>query len=200
MTVQIINFYFPTMHTAKVKSRDNVEYVLRDKEGNIKPLFQVNAIGAFLVKLGIQVPQQSFISSLFGSWVEKMRLSNLITTTGKAGIAARINGTSSPAAYDYVAIGTGTTAANIADTTLETEITTGGGERAQGTPSVTTTDTTDDTATVVKTFTFSSSFAVTEAGLLNAASSGVLAARQVFSAVNVVSSDTLQVTWNIDVD
>lgn len=122
---------------------------------------------------------------------------NLVVSAGKAGVASRINGAGSEAVFDYIAIGTGTSSAAAGNTTLETEITTNGGQRAQGTASRITTSVTNDTAQVQKTFTFTGSFAVTEAGLLNAASSGVLLARQVFSAVNVVSGDSLQITWKI---
>lgn len=135
-----------------------------------------------------------------GNLKEERDISNLITNAGFAGVASRINGDGSEAAFTYIALGTGTTAANVADTTLETEITTGGGERANSTVSRVTTDVTNDTAQLVETFAFTSSFAVTESGVLNAASTGVLLARQVFSAINVANGDSLQVTWKFDVD
>ena len=50
------------------------------------------------------------------------------------------------------------------------------------------------------TFNFTLSFAVTESGVLNAASLGTLLARQTFSAINVANGDSLQVTWKFDVD
>lgn len=146
-----------------------------------------------LAAYGLRIP---FIT---GHRTTELKVANLITNAGLAGVASRINGAGSEAAFTYVAIGTGTTAAAAGDTTLETEITTGGGARASATASRTTTTQTNDTATLVHTFTFSASFAVTEAGALNAASSGVLLNRQVFSAINVVSSDTLQVTIDVAV-
>jgi hypothetical protein len=63
-----------------------------------------------------------------------------------------------------------------------------------------TTDVTNDTAQLVYTFTVTGTAAVTESGVFNAASSGVLLARQVFSAINVVNGDSLQITWKFDVD
>lgn len=129
-----------------------------------------------------------------GNLKDERKLSNLVTNTGKAGMASRFNGAGAEAAFTYIAIGTGTTAAAIGDTTLETEITTGGGARAAATASRTTTTVTNDTARLEKTFTFTGSFAITEAGVLNAASAGTLANRSVFSAINVVSTDNLQVT------
>lgn len=122
---------------------------------------------------------------------------NLITTVGKALIAGRINGSGAPAAATYLAVGTGTTAANASDTTLGTEITDSGLARVNATVSLVTTTTTNDTAQLLTTFTVTGTKAVTEAGILNASSSGTLLSRQVFSAVNVVNGDSLQLTYKV---
>src|SRR5690242_11346192 len=113
---------------------------------------------------------------------ESREIRNLVVNAGKAGMASRINGAGSEAAFTFIAIGTGTTAAAATDKTLVTEITTGGGARAAATASRVTTSVTNDTAQDVVTFSFTSSFAVTESGVLNASSAGTLLARQVFSA------------------
>lgn len=185
---------------AKFGLHENVEYVLKDSEGNVKPLFQPNKIYLALMKAGIVSP--NLTSRIFGQFSNSMVISNLITTVGVSGIAARINGSGSPAAYTYIALGTGTTGAADADTQLEAEITTSGGERASASVSLVTTDTAGDTAQLQNTFNFTTgaSFAITESGVLNAASTGTLLARQVFSAINVASGDSLQVTWKFDVD
>lgn len=185
---------------AKFGLRENVEYQLRDAEGNIKPLFQLNKLGAWLRKIGVVSPNVT--SRIFGNFVDKLVISNLITTVGVSGIAARINGSGSPAAYTYIALGLGTTAAADADTQLESEITTSGGARASASVSLVTTDTAGDTAQLQNTFNFTTggTFAICESGVLNAASTGTLLARQVFSAINVASGDSLQVTWKFDVD
>ena len=120
---------------------------------------------------------------------------NLVVSAGKAGVASRINGAGSEAAFTYIGIGIGTTAAAAGNTTLESEIVTAGGERAAGTPTRITTNVTDDTAQLQVTFSFTGSFAVTESGVLNAASTGTLLARRTFSAINVVSGDSIQTTW-----
>jgi len=135
-----------------------------------------------------------------GKLKEVRELHNLVVAAGKAGIASRINGSGGEAAFTYIAIGTGTTSPANGNTTCETEITTNGGARANGTASRVTTDDTNDTAQVVVTYNFTGSFAVTESCLLNASSAGTLLSRQTFSAVNVVSGDALTVTWKIDVD
>lgn len=219
-----------TMARAKSHLDENITYQLRDKNGNVKKLFKVNKLGQAIfkkmrqlvsdpiavernakgevvgssVKAGLLNHLAAYglrIPFITGRWVNELHVANLVTNAGKAGVASRINGAGSEAAFTAIAIGTGTTAAAAGDTTLETEITTNGGDRGAATASRTTTDVANDTATLVKTFNFTGSFAVTEAGALNNASSGgVLLNRQVFTAVNVVSGDSLQVTINVDVD
>lgn len=190
----------PFTNKSKFGLKENVEYELRNSEGNIKPLFKANKMYSWLMKKGYA--SRNIVSPFFGKFVDKMVISNLITTVGVAGIAARINGSGTPAAFVYIALGTGTTGAADANTQLEAEITTAGGGRASSTASVQTTDTAGDTAQLVNTFSFTTgaSFAITESGVLNAASTGTLLARQVFSAINVASGDSLQVTWKFDVD
>lgn len=207
------------MKKARFSIPFNVEYVHRDAEGNTKAMFIENRLGSFLLRLfrkfvspvganglvkpgllnhlaayGLRVP---FIT---GFWGDSRIVSNLTTTTGKAGVASRINGSGGEAAFTYIAVGTGTTAAAITDTTLEAEIVDSSLGRAAATASLVTTDTTNDSARLVKTFSVTGTKAVTESGVLNAASAGTLLARQVFSAVNVVSGDSFQVTWTFDVD
>ncbi len=133
-----------------------------------------------------------------GQVKERRLVKNLVVSAGKAGVAGLINGVITNF-FEHIAIGTGTVAAAAGDTTLGTEITTGGGARAAGTTSRVTTTVTNDTAQVVFAFAFTASFAVTEAGLLDSISAGTLLCRQVFAAVNVVNSDSLTITWKVAV-
>jgi hypothetical protein len=127
-----------------------------------------------------------------------------IATAGRAVVSARLYGTAS-AAYGAIGLGTGTTAFNAADTTLETEKKADGtgasGVHAIASGSVTassvTTTLTNDTAQFVGTVAMTATLAVTESGLFNADTNGTLLARQTFSAVNVVSGDSIQFTWKI---
>lgn len=185
----------------------NVSYELKDKNGNIKPMFQENRLARYLIgEKGILSPlwinsKFAFILSPFlGRWEKSMNIHNLITNAGAAGVASRINGSGGEAAFTYIAVGTGTTAANVADTTLETEIVGSGLDRVSASVSRVTTDVTNDSARLTTTFTVTGTKAITESGVLNAASVGTLLARQVFSAVNVVNGDSLSVTWTFDVD
>lgn len=133
-----------------------------------------------------------------GKVIGQHHFKNVITSTGKAEVAGLINGDTS-GAFTYLAIGIGTTSEVVGDTALESEITSGGGSRASATCSRTTTSVTNDTAQWVHTWTFSSTFAVTESGIFDAASDGVMLARKTFSAINVVSGDQIQITWKVQV-
>lgn len=173
-----------------------VERRLFDKDGNAKKMFADNFIWRFLKKVfnvDIQIP------FLTGFWTYNAIRHNLVTTVGKAAVADQTGGTTT-SPMTALAIGIGTTAAAAADTTLESEITTNGGERGAAAVTNVTTTTADDTERWIKTWTFTGSFAVTEEGVLdNNTSGGVLLARQVFAAVNVVSGDSLQVTHSVQV-
>ena len=133
-----------------------------------------------------------------GKVLREETIDNLIVNAGKAEAAGLLNGVTS-GAFTYLAIGIGTTPAAAGDTTLGSEITTGGGARAAATCSRVTTTVTNDTAQWVHEWTFSSTFAVTEAGIFDAAAAGNLLSRQVFSAYNVVSGGKLEITWKVQV-
>jgi hypothetical protein len=182
--------------TNKSGVKGSVQRVLVDKNGVRKAMFADNWLWKLIKKnfnLDIQIP---FIT---GNWTINPIKDNLVTTVGKAAVADQLGGTTT-APMTCVAIGIGTDAAAAADTTLGSEITTNGGERGAATVSNQTTTTAGDTERWIKTFTFTGAFAVTEEGILdNNTAGGVLLARQVFSAVNVVSGDSLQITHNIQV-
>ncbi len=184
---------------AKTHLKLNVNYSLKDKNGNEKSIFQQNKFFTFLIKHGFLSVKALKIPFLFGNWKSSMNISNMVTNAGKAAVAGLMTGDVTNF-FDYIAVGTGTTAAALTDTALQTEIVDSGLERAVSTNSRVTTDVTNDTAQFVKTFTITGTKAVTESGVLDSASTGVLLARQVFSAINVASGDSLQITWKIDVD
>jgi hypothetical protein len=94
--------------------------------------------------------------------------------------------------------GIGTTTAAVTQTALVTESapTTAGG-RTVGTESRTTTTNTNDTYTVTGIVTAGSTLAITEAGLFDAVSAGNMLTRGDFAAVNVVSGDSINFTFNL---
>lgn len=189
----------------------NVQMRHLDRHGLAKPIFQENRLCIRLIKSGMLSPlwinrwYAWLITPFLGYWAYEKDGRNLITDAGKAGVASRINGSGAAAAFTAIGQGTGTTAANAADTTLETEKKADGtgasGVHALATASVTasrvTTTVTNDTAQLVGTISEAATMAITESGVFNADTNGTLLCRQVFSAVNVVSGDSLQFTWKI---
>jgi hypothetical protein len=161
------------------------------RNGEAKKLWNENLAGKLIRKItGLSLRLMPF-----GYYDDKKVVRNLITNTGLAGLASRLNGDGSAAAFTYLALGTGTTGAAAGNTALEAEITDSGLERAAATPSRDTDTATNDTAVLTKTWTASGTKAVTEAGALNADVAGILLGRQVFDAINVVSGDSLQITY-----
>jgi len=174
-------------------TREDIEALL---DWASKPMFADNRLWSILNKLfGIDLK----IPFITGNWTTQAVKKNLVVTVGKQAVAQQLGGTTT-SPMTAIAIGIGTTAAAAGDTALESEITTGGGERGAATVSNQTTTTTGDTERWIKTFNFTDSFAVTEEGIFdNNTSGGILLARQVFSAVSVKNGDSLQITHNIQV-
>jgi len=116
-------------------------------------------------------------------------IKNLVVTTGKTFIAARMVGT--PAVMSHMAIGESSTAADVGDTTLGTEV----GRVALASA-------TSSGAVVTYTATFGAGTgtgAITEAGILNNSSGGTLLCRSVFSVVNKGASDGMTITWTVTI-
>jgi len=169
----------------------------------MKKVFQPWAWVNRLIKAGKISPNHPKIGLLLGLWASSMKVSNLITNVGMATVPALLTGGTSYGVYKFVAVGTGTNAAAATDVTLQAETISIGMNRGTATVTSTTTDVTNDTAQLVLAFTITGTAAVTESGVFNqggAANVGTMLARQVFSAINVVSGDTLTLTWKIDVD
>ncbi len=121
--------------------------------------------------------------------VETFHKNNIIVNAGFDFVSAAIgNSGARPAVMSHIAVGRGTVAAAAADTALGTELARGAAAYAH----------TNGT----KVFTFSATFAagtatgaITEAGVLNAASAGTLFDRVVFPVINKGAGDTLTVTF-----
>lgn len=119
-----------------------------------------------------------------------------VTTVGKDKAAARIaDGTSTPAIFNYVAIGTSSTAFSVGQTACQAEV----GTRVQDTDADA-----GSTGVVILISTFAAGNPATtqtirEICLLNASSSGDMFSRRVISDVTKTSTDSLQVTITITV-
>ena len=116
---------------------------------------------------------------------------NIVVTDGKEYIASRMKDASATA-MSHMAIGTGTTAAAAGDSALESEA---------GRVALTSTTVTSNAVAYVATFAAGTGTgAITEAGILNASSSGDLLCRTVFSVINKGAADTLGITWTVTVN
>jgi hypothetical protein len=117
---------------------------------------------------------------------------NLVVNAGLAYIASRMTGTSK-AVMSHMALGSGTTAAAASQTDLVTLL----GSR-EALDSSTITGSSNQQVAYVSAFEAGDATgAVTEAGIFNAASSGDMLCRTVFSVVNKAADDTMSVTWTI---
>lgn len=125
-----------------------------------------------------------------GQIKHEQEIKNLVVTAGKAFIASRMKDTTK-GAMSHMAVGSGTTAANVADTTLGTEL---------GRVSLTSTTVTTNNVAYVATFPAGiGTGAITEAGIFNNGSAGDLLCRTVFSVINKGAADTLGITWTVTV-
>lgn len=123
-------------------------------------------------------------------------LATVFTNAGAAIVTNRI--IQAGTAPKNIGWGTGTNAAAVGDTALQTEAapTTAGG-RTVGTESRTTVTNTNDNYQVVGTVTAGGTLAITEAGLFDAVSAGNMLIRSVFTAVNVVNTDSIAFTFGL---
>ena len=123
-----------------------------------------------------------------GQVKDSREFKNLVVTTGKAWIAARMVGT--PAVMSHMAMGTGTMAAVVSNTALEAET----DSRA----------TLSSATAVGPVVTYTAVFppgistgALTEAAIFNAGAAGDMLCRTVFPVVNKGAGDTMSITWDI---
>ena len=124
--------------------------------------------------------------------VQTVDTHNLVVSTGLNFIVSRMKDATATV-MSNMALGTGTTAAVLADTTLSSEIS---GSRV----AITSTSVTSNQIVYVASFAAGvGTGAVTEAGIFNASSSGTLLSHVVFSAINKGSADSLTITWTITV-
>lgn len=128
-----------------------------------------------------------------GSIKDTRSIKNLVVTTGKTFIAASMlkTTTNSPVAMTHMAIGSGSTAAVVGNTAMETQL-----------ARVSLATAASSGAVVTYTASFpagTGTGAVTEAGTFNDATTGTMLCRTVFAVVNKGVDDALSITWTITV-
>ena len=119
-------------------------------------------------------------------------LKNLVVTAGKGWIASRMQGVTMDI-MSHMAIGTGSTAAVVANTALETELVRGALSVSGGT-------------VVGAMITFEETYAagvgtgaITEAGIFNDPTTGTMLARTVFATVNKGAADVMTISWDVTI-
>lgn len=116
----------------------------------------------------------------------------LVSTAGKNAIVDAFQNTFALDDFHYHGSGTGTTAPDVADTTLETEVE----SRATGTA------TEGASANIFKsvgTVAYTATRAVTEHGIFSASTAGTLLDRSTFTAINVNNGDSIEFTYELTV-
>ena len=130
-----------------------------------------------------------------GNVKESREIPNLVVNTGLAYIASRMKDATTTA-MSHMAVGSGSTAAAAADTALGTQL----ARVALDSTTLVTTTATNDAVQYVATFAAGTGTgAVTEAGIFNASSAGVMLCRTVFAVINKGALDTLVITWKVTV-
>ena len=119
---------------------------------------------------------------------------NTIMNAGKAEVSSLILTDVGGTAFDYIAIGTNSTAPNATQTALLAQQ-----YRVAGTGSQTTTTVTNDTARLTGSIAITSTATLQEAGIFNSSSAGDMLARTTYSAISVNSGDTLNIGYDVAV-
>ena len=119
-----------------------------------------------------------------------------VTDSGLANITAAWNAYASRARYIGWGVGSGQTVSStqLANTTGITE------PRVAGTTSQTTTNTTNDTYQIVGTLTAAGTRAITEAGVFDNPTAGVMCVYGDFPVINLASGDSIAFTIKVVLD
>jgi len=122
----------------------------------------------------------------------EQRVHNLVVDAGENHIADQLSSSPGGAAMGWMAIGTGSTAAAFGDTALGAEV-----DRNA------LTSRTDSVNVVTYVGTWAAgdgtNSALREAGIFNAASTGTMLARAVYSNIDKQAGDTLTITWTVTI-
>lgn len=122
--------------------------------------------------------------------VETKEFKNLVVNTGLNYIVSRMKD-ATVGAMSHMAIGSGSTAAAAGNTALGTEL---------GRVALTSTTVSSNTIQYVATFPAGTGTgAITEAGMFNGASAGVMLCRTVFGVVTKDVGDSMTITWTVTV-
>ena len=125
-----------------------------------------------------------------GNTKERIYINNLVVQTGRDYIAQRLI-SDSDGPMTHMAVGTSNAAAALADTALGTELTRQAFDTATRVNNITTFVTTYAPGAATG--------ALTEAGIFNASSGGIMLCRTEFNVVNKAADDTMVITWTVTI-
>ena len=126
-------------------------------------------------------------------------MKNLVVNAGLAAVAGLLLNDVAGDDFDYLAVGTDSTAASASQTALLAEISDSGLARAASTGTRVTTTVTNDTAQLVHTWTVTGTKSIREMGVFNAASGGTMLARST-DTISVASGDSLSLTYRVKLE
>jgi hypothetical protein len=125
-----------------------------------------------------------------GNTKERIYINNLVVQTGRDYIAERLI-SDGDGPMTHMAVGTSNSAAALGDTALGTELTRQAFDSATRVTNVTTFVTTYAPGAATG--------ALTEAGIFNGASGGIMLCRTEFNVVNKAADDTMVITWTVTI-
>jgi hypothetical protein len=137
-----------------------------------------------------------------GNVKDERHMDNMIVDAGIEAIASRIaphDGAVNPSTpFNYIALGTGSTAVSAGQTALVAELPIGAGYvRAQDALAQYTTTSGNKLILSVTFPPGQATGTLRESGIFNAATGGNMLARQTFAEIQKAASDTLTITWTI---
>lgn len=123
--------------------------------------------------------------------IEERDFPNIVVNDGRSNMASRlVNDITPGSAYDYIGIGIGSTTPVVTQSTLVNEVMARINSSGTAVGSV---------ASFVGAFSISGTTDITEYGLFNKSTTGSMLSRASGTTLNLVSGETLEVTWDITV-
>jgi len=150
-------------------------------------------------KTGLSGQVDMVLRDEYGYIKEERSGPNTVTNGGIGEIVQLAAGTGGDA-FTHIAIGTGSGAPAVSDTTLDAEISTNGGGRDASTVTAETTNTSNDTIQLISGWNFSGALSIQESGVFNDGSAGDMLCRQTFTTLAVDDGDSLTITWKVTLD
>jgi len=125
--------------------------------------------------------------------VEVREIPNTITNTGKQQVASLLLTDVGGTAFDYLAIGTASTAPSTANTALGSEAyrVAGAGTRVTGSSGI------SDSSRLSGSFNITTTATMREMGIFNSSSTGIMLGRATFSDLAVNNGDTVNAVYTV---